>query len=158
MIYGGVISTPASTLASSPQKTIYHVTEGIVYHLAVIFPPGPAGLLHVQVFDATYQIFPTTIGESFSGDNLKLDWDVLYAKDDYPYEIEVRTWNLDDTYEHECSVFMLMESADEFKARYLPMLQAQGIVQAMGVQEVAKSTARRERVEAFMKTLPEGEE
>ena len=153
MIYGGVISTPANTAASSPLKTEYVVTEGIVYHLEVIFPPGSSGLLHVQVFDAQYQMFPTTIGESFVGDNLRLSFDVLYAKEDFPFLFTVVTWNLDDMYAHEVTVLFSMETADEFKARYLPMLQSQGIVEAMGSQELAKAEDRRKRVEQFMASL-----
>lgn len=158
MIYGGVITTPANTLQDSPKKTIYRVTEGILYHLVVIFPPGPAGLLYLQIFDGPYQVFPTTLGESFRGDNLHLDMDVLYEKGDYPFELEARTWNLDDTYEHECTVYMFEESSDEFKARYLPMITSQGIVAALGVQQLSAAETRRKRVEAFMAKLPDEEE
>lgn len=158
MIYGGVISTPANTAASSPLKTVYTVTEGIVYHLEVVFPPGPSGLLHVQIFDASYQVFPTTLGESFVGDNYAYDLDVLYAKDDKPFQFTVVTWNLDDTYAHEVSVFLSMETSDEFKARYLPMIQTSGMVAALSSQEIAKAAQRRERLERFVETLPtEGE-
>lgn len=153
MIYGGVISTPANTAASSPVKTVYQVTEGIVYHLEVIFPPGSCGLLHVQVFDASYQMFPTTLGESFSGDNYPFKLDVLYAKDDSPFQFTVVTWNLDDTYSHDVSVFLSLETSEDFKARYLPMLQTSGLVAALGKQEIAKSESRRERLAKFLESM-----
>lgn len=157
MIYGGVISTPANTLEAAPLKTSLSVTEGIAYHLLVIFPPGPSGLLHVQIFDATYQMFPTTIGQSFVGDNYAFDLDVMYSKDAQPFVFQIVTWNLDDTYAHQCSVFLLMESAEEYKARYLPSAQVNPLVQALAEQETAKQTLRRERLNAFMGTLPEAE-
>ncbi len=155
MIYGGVISTAANTTAASPKKTVVTVTEGIVYHLKLYFPPGPSGLLHVQIFDATYQVFPTTLGESFVGDNQRFDFDVLYPKDDQPFQLAVVTWNLDDTYAHEVSVWLAMESADEFKARYLPMMQTNQLVQQLGEQEVIRQTERRKKVEAFVGSIPQ---
>lgn len=158
MIYGGVISTPANTPASSPLSTIYTVTEGIVYHLMVVFPPGPSGLLHVQIFDASYQVFPTTIGESFVGDNYAYDLDVLYAKDDQPFLFTVKTWNLDETYAHEVSVFLSMETSEEYKARYLPMIQTSGMIAALGEQEAVRSAERRKRLEAFLETVESEQE
>lgn len=157
MIYGGVISTPKNTAASAPQVTVFSVTEGIVYHLKVSFPPGPSGLLHVQVWDAAYLVFPTGLGESFVGDDELFQFDVLYAKKADPFIILVKTWNLDDTYAHEVSVWLSMETADEFKARYLPMMQTNALVTQIGEQELAQSAARRQKLAAFMETLPEGE-
>ncbi len=158
MIYGGVVSTPANTTAAAPLVTAFPVTEGIVYHMKVIFPPGPSGLLHVQIFDAAYQMFPTALGQSFVGDNSLFQFDVLYAKKADPFLFTMKTWNLDDTYAHEVAVWLSMETADEFKARYLPMMQTNALVAQIGEQEIEQSAARRDRLAAFMETLPEGEE
>jgi len=153
VIYGGVISTPANTAEASPQDTEVSVAEGIVYHLKVIFPPGPSGLLRVQILDATYLMFPTTLGQSFRGDNLRLDFDVMYAKTAAPFLFIIRTWNLDDTYDHEVQVSLCMESAEEYKARYLPSAQTNPLIMALAEQEAMKTVARRARVDAFLGKL-----
>ena len=157
MIYGGTISTDANTTAAAPKKTEVAVTEGIVHHLTVVFPPGPAGLLHVQIFDGQYQMYPTTHGQSFVGDNLKLDLDVMYAKEDFPFVFTIVTWNLDDTYAHDVTVLLSFESSEAFKARYMPTVQTDAMLAALGSQEAVKSAARRERLAAFVEELP-GEE
>lgn len=157
MIYGGLISTPANTAEATPKWSEYAISGGIFYHLKVIFPPGPSGLLKVQIFDATYQVFPTTPDAYFEGDNLRLDFDVLYPKDAAPFVFLVKTWNLDDTYAHTVQVLLSMESAEEFKARYLPMIGSSAITDGMAEQEVAKETARRDRLQKFLDTIPEGE-
>lgn len=154
MIYGGVISTPPNTLASAPQETVVDIASGLIYHVKVIFPPGPSGLLRLQVFDASYQLFPTTIGAFFSGDNLKLEWDEMYDKSEAPHILIVRTWNLDDTYAHEVSVLFSIVSKDEFKARYLPMMAQTALIESQAVTEAEKTVARQDRIKAFVETLP----
>lgn len=153
MIYGGEISTPANTAETAPQRTVVPVAEGIIYHLKVYLPPGSGGLLHAQIFHSTYQVFPTSIGESFSGDNILLEYDVLYPMDSPPYEILIVTWNVDDSYDHTIQIHLSMESADEYKARYLPNLQMGALAQTLGAQEAEKATARRARVDSFLEKL-----
>ena len=158
MIYGGVISTPASTPEAAPQDTVIEVTGGLVYHVKIVFPPGPSGLLHVQVLDAAYQFIPTTQGESIVGDNRALEWDELYDKSEAPYLLTVRTWNLDDTYAHDVTVLFSFASKEEYKARYLPMMAQNVLVQSLAESEASTVLARRERVKAFMEKISaEGE-
>jgi len=84
MIYTSEIHTPANTLQANPLITVIETTAGIIYVLKIYFPPGSSGLLHVQIMDAGYQLFPTTIGQSFSGDNLSLSFDETYPKFEPP--------------------------------------------------------------------------
>lgn len=158
MIYGGVISTPANTTAAAPLDTVVEITAGLIYHLKIVFPPGPAGLLHVQILDAAYQLFPTTQGQSLVGDNLALEWDELYDKAAAPYLLTVRTWNLDDTYAHELTALISLASREEYQARYLPMLAQNVMVQTLAVAEAQKTAARQERVKRFLAAAVEGEE
>jgi hypothetical protein len=154
MIYGGVITTPASTLEASPQRTVIRVVLGLIYHLKVIFPPGPSGLLHVQIFDATYQLFPTTINQSFSGDNSRLEFDDMYMKDEEPFQLTVLTWNLDDTYSHDVIVLISLASKEEYKANYLPGVSSNLLAQALAAGEIARDAERSRRVKAFLQSIP----
>ena len=158
MIYGGVIHTLPNTLASAPMETVVDITSGLIYHVKIIFPPGPSGLLHVQVFDISYQLFPTTIGASFVGDNLKMEWDEMYDKDEAPHILIVKTWNDDDTYAHDVSVLFSIVSKEEYKARYLPMMAQNVLVQSLAESEASTVLARRERVKAFMEKISAEEE
>lgn len=154
MIYGGVITTPANTTKAAPLDTTVDVTAGLIYHVKIIFPPGPSGFLHVQVLDGSYQVFPTTQGQSIVGDNLSLEWDELYDKGDAPFVLVVRTWNLDDTYDHDVSVLLSLASKEEYQARYLPMMAQNVMAQAFAVAEAEKGIARQERVKAFLEKIP----
>ncbi|MCJ7639022.1 MAG: hypothetical protein MUO70_03925 [Euryarchaeota archaeon] len=154
MIYGGTISTLANTLETAPQRTVVYVTLGLIYHLKVIFPPGPSGLLHVQVFDGTYQLFPTTVGQAFEGDNSRLEFDELYSKDEEPFQLTVVSWNLDDTYAHEAIVLISLATKEEYMARYLPGMSSDMLAQALAAGEMAKEAERGRRVKAFVESIP----
>lgn len=152
MIYGGVIVTPSNTPISSPIKTIFPVTSGIIYVLKIYFPPGSAGLLHIQVFDAGYQLFPTNEGESFSGDNIDFSFDETYDKSNPPYELIALTWNDDTEYQHQLGVYMGFASRDEYIARYIPQSTVNdAIVAAMSMQQQGEE-ARKDTVKELIDT------
>jgi len=104
MIYVFDITTPANTLSSTPKKTVMKLAKGTTYKVEFLFPPGPVGLLHVQVFDALHQVWPSNPGADFSSDSETISFDDQYELDEPPYELQVLTWNEDDTYEHRATI------------------------------------------------------
>lgn len=100
MIYRFAISTPANTTKLNKQKTRMKVTRGVIHQLDIVFPPGPNGLLHLQINAGQNQVWPTNPEEEFASDN-----DIISFREHNelmlePYRLEAYTWNLDDTYAH----------------------------------------------------------
>jgi hypothetical protein len=122
MIYTLDITTPKNTPASSPQKTILRVTNGLVYKIEIDFPPGPSGLLYVSIYDGLYQVWPSTTGAWFHGDAVVISFDDTYAKTSAPFEFTVLTYNLDDTYDHTIQIRLGMVSKEIFARRFLGVL------------------------------------
>jgi len=122
MIYRSTIITPKNTIEGSPKETELHVASGLVYFLEIHFPSGSEGLLHAQVFDGNYQVWPTAPGESFIGDDIYLRYDDLYIKEEQPLIFKILTWNIDDMYEHKVIVGVGLVSKDIFMARFLPSM------------------------------------
>lgn len=96
------------------------VTKGLVYKVEFYFPVGSAGLMGVAVFDGSYQVWPSTVGEFFVGQDQLIAFDDLYSKDSAPYELSCYSYNLDDTYEHMVSVRIGLVSKAAYIARFLP--------------------------------------
>jgi len=157
MIYSAEIHTPMNTPAAAPMETIIYVAAGMIYVVKIYFPPGSSGLLHVQVRDAGYQLFPTTIGQSFSGDNLSLSFDETYPKFEPPYELRVYSWNLDTDYDHEMQIHFGFVSRDEYIQRFVGSTAIADALKAMTAQEFAATVSRRERVTGLMEAFA-GEE
>jgi len=120
MIYTANITTPKNTPLSTLKKTTLSVTTGLVYKVEVYFPAGSAGLMGVAIFDGLFQVWPSTVGDFFLGDNIMISFDDLYLKEAAPFDFQVYTYNVDDTYDHFVSVRLGFVSKDVFRARFLP--------------------------------------
>lgn len=73
---------------------------GTISQVFVLFPPGHAGLTHLQIFYQTRQIFPSTPGESFTGDDTQYVFDERWPIFETPHELLLRAWNEDTEHEH----------------------------------------------------------
>ena len=158
MIYGGAILTPMNTLPGAPLRTVWPVGEGMIYVVKLYFPPGSSGLLHVQVFDASYQAWPTTIGQSFSGDNMQLSFDETYNKMGPPWELVVVSWNTDTDYDHEFGLYMGFVSKEEYIQRFVGSTAVADILKSMSAAELTKGIDRRARVAALAEAFAPEEE
>ena len=122
MIYSKAISTPKDTKKTGLKKTPLRITKGLVYKVEFDFPPGPAGLMGVAVFDGLYCVWPSNMGEFFTGDDTLVSFDDLYLKEAAPYVLDVYTYNEDDTHAHMVNVRLGLVSKKVYMARFMPSL------------------------------------
>lgn len=100
MIYVFDFETAITYGADNKLKTVLELEKGVTYKLDIVFPPGPAHLLHVQMRDALHSVWPTNADADFAGDSCTITFDDEYPLSEPPYQLEAYTWNLDDTYTH----------------------------------------------------------
>ena len=122
MIYTASIDTVSETSKAAAQITRLPVAKGLVYRFEVEFPPGCCGLLHCQVFDGSYQVYPTSRDDSFHSDARNIGFDDSYLKTAAPFEFTIKTWNLDTCYAHLIQVRIAMASSEAFMSRYMPSI------------------------------------
>jgi len=120
MIYTANITTPKNKLTTDLKKTVLKVTKGLVYKVEVYFPPGSAGLMGVAVFDGLFQVWPSSVGEFFIGEDHVISFDDLYLKVTEPFEFQCYTYNTDSKNPHFVSVRIGLVSKEVFLARFLP--------------------------------------
>lgn len=120
MIYTANITTGKKGTEPDIKKTVLNVTKGLVYKVEFYFPPGNAGLFGVAVFDGLYQVWPSSVGDFFVGEDQTISFDDMYLKEAAPYEFQCYTYNIDETNEHFVSVRIGLVSAEVFLARFLP--------------------------------------
>jgi hypothetical protein len=142
MIYTANITTPKETSRQDLRKTIISVTKGLVYQVEFYFPSGSAGLMGVAVFDGLYQIWPSSAGEFFIGDQQLIRFSDMYLKESAPFEFQCYSFNEDETYQHFVSVRLGLVSSDVFLARFLPTKGHDYLVKL-------RQQMREERVEAL---------
>lgn len=122
MIYSIDIITLKSTPYTDRKITRMNVTKGLVYKVEVFYPPGSHGLLNCFISDGGYQCWPSSPGQTFTGDNVTIGFDDIYLKSSAPFLFDISTFNLDDTYDHTLTVRIGLVSADIFMARFLPTI------------------------------------
>lgn len=120
MIYTANITTVKNTAVTSLKRTVLHVTKGLVYKVEFYFPSGSAGLMGAAVFDGLFQVWPSTVGEFFHSDDETIGFDDMYLKEAAPYQLDIYTYNTDDTYDHAVAVRVGLVSKEVFLARFMP--------------------------------------
>lgn len=120
MIYTANITTAKDTAQTALKKTTIKVTKGLVYKVEFYFPAGSAGLMGLAVFDGLFQVWPSSVGEFFLGEDHVIGFDDMYLKEAEPYELQCYTYNEDDTYAHSVQVRIGQVSKEVFMARFLP--------------------------------------
>jgi hypothetical protein len=94
------ISVPASTAQAGPLETRIPVSRGVITRVSFRPRPGHSGLCRCQVHYHEHQLWPVSREESLHGDTYPIEWDEYEEILTPPYELVVRSWNDDDTYEH----------------------------------------------------------
>lgn len=100
MIYNYPIVTPANTAINDLQITPIKLAYGVIHKLDVMFPPGCVGLVGLAIHTALHQVWPTNTGDFFVADGETISFRESHALLFEPWELHVKTYNLDDTYSH----------------------------------------------------------
>ena len=153
MIYSSTITTDAGTAEGSKADVTLQLTSGLVWLFEVDFPPGCCGLQHVQLFDGSYQVLPATIGESLHGDSVTMRFDDLYFKQAAPFELKIRTWNLDDTWDHTIQVRIGQASSRAEMSRYIPAFAWENFEKLMIESVTRQEEIRQIQLEEALKNL-----
>jgi len=122
LIYSANIITSSGQTALDPKRTILKLTKGLIYKVEIDFPSGSAGLAGVMVCDGSYQVWPSSKGEWFTGDSSNIVFEDMYIKETDPFEFVIYSYNTDDTYDHLINIRIGLVSKEVFMARFLPTL------------------------------------
>ena len=82
------------------------IAHGIITKIMVRPRPGHHALAHCVILHHEHQIAPSTESMDFAGDTFPIDWEEYYECYQPPYELKIRGWNDDDTYEHTFDIFV----------------------------------------------------
>lgn len=120
MIYSATITTDANTSEANAKETDVVVNKGLLWMIEFEFPAGCSGLVHAQIYDGLYQLFPATPGENMRGDGIFAKYEDLYFKNTAPFIFKIKTWNTDELYNHTIQVRFGFATTEAFMSRYMP--------------------------------------
>lgn len=123
MIYQASLTLDPNTSKDDPVRHHLSVTKGLVYFIEVFIPPGVSGLAGTRILDGSHQVWPSSPGEWFSGDDLLLSYQDLYLKEDKPFSFLIEAYNEDEAYDHTLIVRVALVSERAYQARFLPSVE-----------------------------------
>lgn len=100
MIFQESISAALGNSPETPTVKIMPVRWGIVHKLELDFPNGAAGLVGVMIKRGGIQLWPTTEGEWFKGNDRLISFQVFKPFLQPPFQVEIYYYNEDSMYNH----------------------------------------------------------
>lgn len=104
MLFDFDIIIPAATPASAPIETLAKLTRGKLKQIRLLFPPGPATLVHVTVSHNLHQLLPANPEGDINFDDAVIVSNLDYDMVDPPYELIMSGWSPSAVYEHTITV------------------------------------------------------
>jgi hypothetical protein len=74
--YRFAVTVPAGTLQSAPQVTALQMPARVVRRVSIKVPPGPHGLLGIQLTSGGLQMIPINAGQFLTPDGVTLIYDL----------------------------------------------------------------------------------
>lgn len=94
------LAIPKNTAIASYVSYTLELPVSQIYRVWIEYPLGCAGLVGVQLWRKVEQIFPLPAGVWLRSNGVTLSFYFSHLIDAEPYEVEIRGYNLDDTYQH----------------------------------------------------------
>jgi hypothetical protein len=99
MDYKFTVKTTANTPAYTPVRTTIKLTAGTITKVWFFHPEGCHGLAYASLWRGGHQLYPTNPEAAYHGNDVPMEFEDNYALET-PAELTLKTWNLDDTYDH----------------------------------------------------------
>lgn len=99
----------AGTDANSQEEKEMKCAEGILTDLAISFPAGCHGVVHVHIDEALHQIFPTNAESNYALDDFTLPINDRYQLGTGTRKIILKGWN-EGTYNHTIRIAFKIET------------------------------------------------
>jgi len=139
MIYSVNITTPKNTAINTPKATELVITKGLVYKIEIDYPSGSAGLMGVIICDGSLQVWPSSLGQWFTGDGNLISFDDIYLKESAPFILRVLTYNVDTAYKHAVNIRIGLVTKEIYMARFLPHLSSKFFKQMIETLQLEQS-------------------
>lgn len=94
------IAVPRNTTVANYLSYTMNLPKGAINRIWVEFPKGCAGLVGFQLWREARQIFPMPYGIWLKSDGATLSFAFTHEITTNPYFVELRVYNLDDTFPH----------------------------------------------------------
>jgi len=100
MLFDYDLLVPAGTQKTRAVVQPVRLLYGTLTEIRIVFPPGPATLVHVAVRDRLHQIMPANADGDINFDDAYIVSKMEYAITDPPFELLLVGWSPEAIYDH----------------------------------------------------------
>ena len=100
MRYRGALTIAAGQTQADPALYEMGVCAGIITEVEILFPAGHSGLTYLQIWYLGRQIFPTSEGAAFRGDDNVIEFGEQWVIFEVPHVLTLHGWAPDAELEH----------------------------------------------------------
>lgn len=100
MWYRGSVEVGIAQTRADPATEEVGICKGVITRFYRLFPPGCSGKVSLQVFHQERQVFPTTPGQAYLGDDSEILGFSSVDIPEPPYVLTLRAWAPDSEYAH----------------------------------------------------------
>lgn len=94
------LPTPANTDRKTPVTKPLKLAAGIVHYVAIRFPPGCAGKVHVQINQVGQPLWPKDLNENIKGSDETVSFNEVFKLEEGRTELTAVTWNTSTQHSH----------------------------------------------------------
>ena len=92
MRYRSSVTTAAGQTKADPALADLAVCAGVISEVEILFPAGHAGLTYLQIWYLGRQIFPTSEGATFRGDDNVIQFTEQWVIQEVPHILTLHAW------------------------------------------------------------------
>lgn len=100
MLYRYSATVTKNTTEATLEKTTIPLAAGEIVHVSIGFPWGCAGLVHVRIYRAEHQVWPSNPDESFAWNDYNVEFREALTTEGPTEEWSIRAWNEDVRHDH----------------------------------------------------------
>jgi hypothetical protein len=94
-----VVKTTKNTTEPHAVLTDMKLTEGVIRKVQLLHPEGCHGLAYASIWFGGHQLYPSNPEVAYHGNAVPMEFEDNYELKG-PAILKLKTWNLDDTYDH----------------------------------------------------------
>lgn len=115
-------TVPADTEQETPQVDHVQLVRGTLTKVTMIWPPGPARLVKVQILDGNVPVLPDFVNQAYAFDNQLFERELSHDIVDAPYQLTLRGWSDDTRYTHTIGVIFSVTYESDLQPGWLKEL------------------------------------
>jgi hypothetical protein len=121
-----VLVLPSNDI-TNPAKEMIHFQTGVIKHVSIAFPPGPARMVSTFINHGAEKWLPLIPNQVYTEDNYTIEIDCYHPIPEGSNLFTIIAWNVGCSYQHRLNYYFTVQSPEEPDEYMAIMAMAQSV-------------------------------